>query len=349
MKKYLLPKNGNFYKTNLHCHSTYSDGTLTPQELKDVYSERGYSAIAFTDHNIMIPHHELTDENFVALTGIEYDFYQGWNADFIPDGKTWYTWKGCHVNFIALDPENDIQPCYHSKKYPMIKNGEKYRHLVKYDKSLPDYERDYSPEGVSDLMQIGRKNGFFVVYNHPAWNLENYNDYTNYHGMHAVELMNSGCILEGHLGGYCPHVYDDILRTGKNVSCVAGDDNHNHKPLGSILDGSFKSFTMIKAETLTYKDLTNALINGNTYVSQGPEIYELYYEDGKVYIECSAALKVFVSCGSRRTSVVADENASITHAEFKVFEEDDYFRLTVIDKDGKCANTNAYFIKDLLK
>ena len=30
MKKFLLPENGNFYKANLHCHTTISDGRLTP-------------------------------------------------------------------------------------------------------------------------------------------------------------------------------------------------------------------------------------------------------------------------------------------------------------------------------
>ena len=33
MKKYLLPENGQFYKANLHCHSTVSDGHLTPEEM----------------------------------------------------------------------------------------------------------------------------------------------------------------------------------------------------------------------------------------------------------------------------------------------------------------------------
>ena len=35
MKKFLLPESGNYYKANLHCHSTYSDGRLTPEELKE--------------------------------------------------------------------------------------------------------------------------------------------------------------------------------------------------------------------------------------------------------------------------------------------------------------------------
>ena len=69
MKKFLLPESGNFYKANLHCHSTVSDGKLTPEELKQIYREQGYSAIAFTDHWFFVTHNELTDEHFVALNG----------------------------------------------------------------------------------------------------------------------------------------------------------------------------------------------------------------------------------------------------------------------------------------
>lgn len=55
MKKYLLPEGGSFYKANLHCHSTLSDGALSPAELKEAYKAKGYSVIAYTDHNILIP------------------------------------------------------------------------------------------------------------------------------------------------------------------------------------------------------------------------------------------------------------------------------------------------------
>ena len=67
----LLPQEGTFYKANLHCHSTLSDGRLTPEELKEHYKANGYSVLAYTDHDMFIPHHELTDESFVALAGFE--------------------------------------------------------------------------------------------------------------------------------------------------------------------------------------------------------------------------------------------------------------------------------------
>ena len=53
MKKYLLPESGNFYKANLHCHTTLSDGRLTPEEIKELYKSQGYSIVAYTDHNIL--------------------------------------------------------------------------------------------------------------------------------------------------------------------------------------------------------------------------------------------------------------------------------------------------------
>ena len=46
MKKYLLPEKGQFYKANLHCHSTVSDGHLTPEEIKKHYMAHGYSVVA---------------------------------------------------------------------------------------------------------------------------------------------------------------------------------------------------------------------------------------------------------------------------------------------------------------
>ena len=90
-KRWLLPESGNLYKTNLHCHSTVSDGAYTPEQLKTLYMERGYHAIAFTDHQVCQPHPELTDESFVALSGLEIAFGIGKDTSV-------------HVCGIARDP-----------------------------------------------------------------------------------------------------------------------------------------------------------------------------------------------------------------------------------------------------
>lgn len=78
----LLPKGVTYYKANLHCHTVHSDGKLTPQEVKKLYQERGYSIIAFTDHRHYANHSELNDEGFLAIAALETDLnefgsYQG--------------------------------------------------------------------------------------------------------------------------------------------------------------------------------------------------------------------------------------------------------------------------------
>ena len=82
MKIYLLPESGNFYKANLHCHTTLSDGGSTPEQVKETYKAMGYSIVAYTDHDILIPHDDLNDENFLALHGFEMEINEPKKAPF---------------------------------------------------------------------------------------------------------------------------------------------------------------------------------------------------------------------------------------------------------------------------
>ncbi len=44
---------GAAYKGQLHCHTTNSDGVLTPTQLMTAYKNAGYNFVAITDHNVM--------------------------------------------------------------------------------------------------------------------------------------------------------------------------------------------------------------------------------------------------------------------------------------------------------
>ena len=101
MKKYLLPENGTFYKTSLHTHSTMSDGQLSPEEVKALYQSMGYSVVAFTDHDHLVPENHLTDENFIALTSFELEPVEDLKKD-----------KKVHLNLIAKDPGTKVTRCF---------------------------------------------------------------------------------------------------------------------------------------------------------------------------------------------------------------------------------------------
>ena len=334
MKKFLLPEKGNFYKANLHNHTTISDGLLTPEQVKEEYLKRGISIVAFTDHDVLIPHNDLTDDNFLALNGFEVEINQ-------PFGENHrHTTKTCHICFVALDKNNTRQVCWHREDY-FIGNGKKYAHLVDFDENLPNYIREYSPQCISDMMKIGRKNGFFVTYNHPTWSGETYTDYINYENMNAMEIHNSECCTIG-IEEHNSRVYDDMLRAGKKIYCVATDDMHKISALG-------KGWVSIKADELEYSKITDALLKGNFYSSTGPEIKELYVEDGVLHVKTSPCYKIALTALTRFYKTIVDENGSLTEASFPLSPQFDTYRLTITDKNGEKAFSNAYYIEDLLK
>lgn len=61
---------------DLHTHSIYSDGTLTPTELVDAAIDAGLSAVALTDHNTVSGLDEFTlaakNKNIFAVSGVEF-------------------------------------------------------------------------------------------------------------------------------------------------------------------------------------------------------------------------------------------------------------------------------------
>ena len=105
---------------------------------------------------------------------------------------------------------------------------------------------------------------------------------------------------------------------------------------------------VIKAEKLDYRTVTKALEEGNFYASEGPEIHELWYEDGRIYIRCSAADRICCNYKTRAAEIALSENGKlITEASFSFPANRGYARITVIDAQGRHACTNAYFADDI--
>ncbi len=340
MKKYLITEKGQFYKANLHCHTNVSDGKKSPEEVKEHYKKMGYSVVAYTDHDILIPHDDLTDDTFLAMHGFEVEIHEEIEGAKIERRHV------CHVCYVSLDKDNITMPFWHREKYVWSRNAKTFIPQVKFHEDEPDYERHFDGETISDMMQKGRDRGFFVTYNHPTWSMQDYSHYMGYNGMHAVEIFNGSCIAGGYddING---RVYDDLIRGGKQIFCIGADDNHNLQSDDTRHSDSGIAFTMIKAEELSYPAIAKALKNGDFYASVGPEISELWYENGRVYVKCSDADRVFCTYGIRKGGTVYSENGiPVREADFEVPKDCKYFRLTVVDAKGQRACTNAYFVDD---
>jgi hypothetical protein len=350
MKKYLLPHGVNWYRANMHCHTTISDGSLTPEQVKEAYKNHGYSIVAYTDHEILLDHSDLNDENFLAITSSEYSINEG--ASFFKvlsekDGKNWRLRKTIHMNIFSKNPHNEFQPAANEDTYAWIQNG-KYKGV---EGKCDGYRRIYTKESINEVIRRCNEAGFLVQFNHPYWSLNEEEDYLGLEGLWSLEILNYATDrVTG--ADYCPGVYDEMVRSGMhNLYCSMGDDNHNR---GGSLDHSFGGSTIIGAKELEYGQIMDALEKGEFYCASGrdnpPQIKELYVEDNKVIVECSPAVSVYYNGYCRTFKFVdqKDENG-LTRAEFPIESSDVFFRITVRDKFGNVAHTHYYNVQDCLE
>lgn len=332
MKHVLIDKERNFYKANLHCHTTLSDGKLTREEVKEAYKAKGYSIVAFTDHEHIIDNSVLNDDKFLAITSSELAIKEFEKQSTLVN----LNMKVCHLNVLSPKPDYVITPCY-SSVYDHYVNDEN-RDLVKFDK---EFHRVHTTKGINKIIREANSKGFLVSFNHPSWSLENAMDYIGLDGLWAVEIYNHSVVNSG--GSDDERAFDDLMRAGKKVCCVCADDNHNYAPLDSVNSDSFGGFTVVNCDTLDYDTVFASLKNGFFYASTGPMINSLIYEDGRVKFECSEVKKVSLITEGRRRNVL---HGDITDGEFEIKESDGYFRLKFQDAEGKCAYTQAYDLCD---
>lgn len=333
MRRHLLPRKPHYYKANLHMHTVISDGKMTPEETKREYLSRGYSIVAFTDHEVMVPHPELTDENFLALTSYETavpgDDYRGIDFSFQ---------KTTHLNLYAPENSLRIPPVFDERTiWPGI------GHIRAYvDEEMRRVSFPHTPDCVNRLIAAANKAGYLVSYNHPVWSNQNYADYAGLEGVWGVEWHNTGCVIAGYPDTVQP--VDDLLRAGKRVFPLATDDAH-------ALKDCFGGWVMVGADELTHPAVFAALKNGDFYSSTGPSIEEISLDGPVLRVACSPASCIEVTTERRYAGrAYANLGIQLTAAEFDLTDyfrfgapENSYFRVTVYDAGGFKAHSRAYF------
>lgn len=338
--KYLLPP-VQYYKANFHTHSTVSDGKLTPEQLRDAYKERGYSILAITDHSVMVQHQALNQPDFLLLTGVEIDVEEADNPVNEKDRKL-------HMCLIGKDPLRQWIPFRDPRPIPAS---------VPYEAGceIAGLPRRYNARDINAAIAECNRQGFLVIYNHPAWSLESYPEYGPLEGLWGMEYRNSGCIALG-FDENNGRVYQDFCNLGRRMMPVCADDTHTvvHRRNGYPVLG--QSWNMVGAKELSYSAVIEAMEKGDLYASCGPEIKSLTLDGDTLTVTCSEAAYVQLVSQNRNTALAHDEeNAAITEASFDLAKwrkssagnPDAFIRLIVTDRRGKYAVTRAYFIDEL--
>ena len=251
--------------------------------------------------------------------------------------------KVVDLNLIAKDPKENRHIGFHPQTVQwLVDKGVLTEELVNSAEYAGELRKmEFSVENINKIIKSANENGFLVTINHPMYSLVDFREYSMLEDAWAMEVYNHSCKVT-YGNDDSENMFEDMLRNGKPLFAVATDDNHNH------IEDSFGGFTVIKAKSLDYASVIEALEKGHFYASTGPEINELYIEGKGVHIKCGAAREVSMLTFGRKGFLCANNDGSLLDcAEFRIEEDMKYVRFRVVDNQGRKAYTNAYYIGEI--
>lgn len=297
---------GTFWRGNLHTHSTLSDGVLAPEEVCRRYKAEGYDFLALTDHFIGFFNYPIAD----TLPFRDDSFTTILGAEIhsgaMQNGELWH--------ILAVGLPADFAPS-----------------------NSPDFAARPDQETGPELAARGRAAGAFVAVAHPQWSGMTLEDARSIEAAHAVEIYNHGCAMGcDRPDGF--HTADLLLSEGRKLTLVATDDAHFSEP------DHFGGWVMVKAERNEPEALLQALKEGMFYSSQGPELRGITIADGKVTVTSSAVSAVIVQGHGSAATARHGQSMTVTEVPLARFGNSPWIRVTVLDKAGKRAWSNPFWL-----
>jgi hypothetical protein len=259
--------------------------------------------------------------NFLALT--DHDFYSN-RQELNEDGFL-------IIPGIELGVSLSRFGCHHI--VGIHKDGQGARHL----ETSAEYPlKDIA--GAQSILDDLAANDYLSIYCHPDWSRVEWDDIKDLRGFVAMEIYNHGCALEDHTG-LCLWHWDAFLRRGIPVWGVATDDAHHR------LDDRCGGWISVNAPSLTIRDITEAIVAGRFYSSNGPTIIDYGIEGNRVYVESSPAQAIhFVAYEERGGSYFPAPGTTFSSASHRLGGQEKYVRAEVVGVDGSTAWTNPIFL-----
>ena len=153
----------HFLKGGLHCHTTRSDGRLDPGETIRLHASHGYDFLALTDHRYYNFADYAPESGVLIVPGMEMD------GNITTD-------EGMCFHTVCIGPEGEA-------------NG--FRQDERFQSAVVKDQFEYQP--VVD--ELRAKNNL-VIYCHPDWSCTPARSFEKLEGCFAMEIWNSGCVVE---------------------------------------------------------------------------------------------------------------------------------------------------------
>ena len=214
-------------KGGLHCHTTRSDGRLSPEETMQLHKENGYDFLAITDHRRYNYIDFVPELGITIIPGMEFD-----NSTSIPCDHGFRTY-----HTVCIGPSKE--------------DGNGFEQDVLLDSAVAPTQEAYQPY-LDDIH--AKKN--LTIYCHPEWSSTPARYFERLRGNFAMEIWNSGCAIENDMDTDAAY-WDELLGQGIKIFGVATDDGHQKYH-------HCKGWVMVNAEN-SIGAILQALENGAFY------------------------------------------------------------------------------------
>ena len=300
-------RKGQFLKGALHCHTTRSDGSGSPEEVIRLHKKMGYDFIALTDHRLYNYENFAPETEITIIPGMEMD------RDLPGPGIH------CH-HIVCIGPKKEDG------------NG------FSQDETFSRKNITTAAECQEMLDMIHAANNL-TIYCHPEWSGVSAREFETLEGNFAMEIWNSGCVIEDGVDANAAY-WDELLIQGKKIFGVATDDGH-------AMHQHCKGWVMVNAENniaSILKALENGEFYSSCgpeiydfRVEEGVAIVECSPVSEIQFRHFRAPYRLAKS---------ADGKNSLRAAHAVIREGTNYIRAVVTDAEGRRAWTNPIFLDE---
>ena len=334
------------FKANLHCHSTHSDGKLSPQEVAELYAREGYQILCIADHT--------------GNGDQDGDGVHDWNLDGVvmsrarPIGKGHKPHKAIPEDYGREAYVRDYTRTATEQGRPWVEENWKIDregallvmsgfedhftgpHIVVNGYPANIQGGDIARfRGTHDYREITQQAGGVVYLPHPhAWDDDAafFLDHPELRRFDGIEVVNGYVMRNGKqqdpagTQGFARRLWDSILSA--RVSCwgYGNDDMHTLVDGGA---GPFVAWTDVWAESLSLADVLSALRTGSFCASTGVSVSSLTLEGDSICVTTQNASRIRFIGREGRTLLEAEDSS----ARYRIVGDEVYVRVEC-ENDG---------------
>ncbi len=298
-----------WYKGNIHTHTTESDGDEEPHKVASWYRRHGYDFLVLSDHN--------------HLTLLDYS-----------TGRR-------RFRKPLMVPGEEVSVRIDGGDTPIHVNGVGISRVVE-----PIDAGDVVSTLQANVDAIVAAGGIASI-NHPnyGWAFD-HRALTRVQGTSLLEVFNGhpGTNVFGAPGlpSY-EQIWDGVLSAGRVIFGVATDDSHNYHDFTPGHSNPGRGWVVVEADGLTQDAIVDGLASGRFYASTGVALTRLECSADGIVLEIEQESDfVYTTRFTGKGGEVLAESTGPT-AEYEANGDEEYVRATVVSSSGPKAWTQPVF------